>query len=373
MSEPFFADSLLRVALFALVQIPLALALALLLDSTVARLKRFFRLVYFVPYGIPGVVAALMWAFLYDPRLSPVVDLLRSVNVDVDLLGPDAILWSIGNVVTWTYTGYNMLIMYAALQAVPADLGEAARVDGAGPWTIALHIKVPVIRPAIVLTGVFSLIGTFQLFTEPQVFRAVAERAALDRGDVHLQSFGDLGDALGVERGDLLGAPGDAERQRHQRAVAQPGQFGQLLGTAPTANGGLRPGGSCGVHRLQVRGGGRDRLAAAAHDPRRVEFHRLEGFPGRLRRLLRGLGAVPTGGDRDPGDAAVDDAGRGLLHLVQPDHEGDQGPLGDRGQRQHVAGLPGASGGTLPRAPSRGRRRCGSYTTLNAGEFCRRQ
>ncbi|MFE4214861.1 carbohydrate ABC transporter permease [Streptomyces sp. NPDC056844] len=178
MSEPFFTDSLVRVALFALVQIPvmlaLALALALLLDSAVARLKRFFRLIYFVPYGIPGVVAALMWAFLYDPRLSPVVDLLRSVHIDVDLLGPDAILWSIGNVVTWTYTGYNMLIMYAALQAVPADLGEAARVDGAGPWTIALRIKVPVIRPALVLTGVFSLIGTFQLFTEPQVFRAIS-------------------------------------------------------------------------------------------------------------------------------------------------------------------------------------------------------
>ncbi|MET8926589.1 sugar ABC transporter permease [Streptomyces sp. NPDC004623] len=178
MSEPFFMESLLRVALFALVQIPvmiaLALTLALLLDSAVARLKRFFRLVYFVPYGIPGVVAALMWAFLYDPRLSPVVDVLRSVHLDVDLLGPDAILWSIGNVVTWTYTGYNMLIMYAALQAVPADLSEAARVDGAGPWTIALRIKVPVIRPALVLTGVFSLIGTFQLFTEPQVFRAIS-------------------------------------------------------------------------------------------------------------------------------------------------------------------------------------------------------
>ncbi|MER6239436.1 sugar ABC transporter permease [Streptomyces clavifer] len=178
MAEPFFVDSLIRVALFGLVQIPvmlaLALTLALLLDSAVARLKRFFRLVYFVPYGIPGVVAALMWAFLYDPQLSPVVDLLRSAHLDVDLLGPDAILWSIGNVVTWTYTGYNMLIMYAALQAVPADLGEAARVDGAGAWTIALRIKVPVIRPALVLTGVFSLIGTFQLFTEPQVFRAIS-------------------------------------------------------------------------------------------------------------------------------------------------------------------------------------------------------
>ncbi|HET9381800.1 MAG TPA: sugar ABC transporter permease [Streptomyces sp.] len=175
---PYFTESVLRVTGFALVQIPvmlaLALVLALLLDSAVARARRFFRLVYFVPYGIPGVVAALMWAFLYDPRLSPVVDLLHSAGAHVDLLGPGAVLWSIGNVVTWTYTGYNMLILYAALQAVPADIEEAARMDGAGGWTIAWRIKLPVIRPALVLTGVFSVIGTFQLFTEPQVFRSIS-------------------------------------------------------------------------------------------------------------------------------------------------------------------------------------------------------
>ena len=178
LTAPFFTESVLRVTGFALVQIPvmllLALTLALLLDSAVARAKRFFRLVYFVPYGIPGVVAALMWAFLYDPRLSPIVGLLDSAGAHVDLLGPGAVLWSIGNVVTWTYTGYNMLILYAALQAVPSDVEEAARMDGAGGWTVALRIKLPIIRPALVLTGVFSIIGTFQLFTEPQVFRSIS-------------------------------------------------------------------------------------------------------------------------------------------------------------------------------------------------------
>lgn len=178
LSDAAFRDSVVRVLVFGLVQIPLmlllSLVLALLLDSAVSRLKRFFRLVYFVPYGIPGVVAALMWAFLYDPRLSPVVELMRSAGADVNLLGPDAILWSIGNVVTWTYTGYNMLICYAALQAVPADVTEAARVDGARETTIALRIKVPIIRPALILTAVFSIIGTLQLFTEPQVLRSVS-------------------------------------------------------------------------------------------------------------------------------------------------------------------------------------------------------
>ncbi|MFG2867479.1 carbohydrate ABC transporter permease [Streptomyces sp. NPDC048338] len=178
LQDTSFTTGILRVLAFGLVQIPvmllLALTLALLLDSAVTRLKRFFRVVFFVPYGIPGVVAALMWAFLYDPRLSPVVDLLRSAGSDLDPLGPGAILWSIGNIVTWTYTGYNMLIIYAALQTVPADVLDAARADGAGALTTALRIKIPIIRPALVLTGVFSIIGTLQLFTEPQVLRAIS-------------------------------------------------------------------------------------------------------------------------------------------------------------------------------------------------------
>lgn len=167
-----------RVLLFGLVQIPvmllLALVLALLLDSTVARLKRFFRIAYFVPYGIPGVIAALMWAFLYDPRLSPVVELLDEVGSAPDFLGSSMMLWSIGNIVTWTYTGYNMLIIYAALQAVPGDIYEAARMDGASEAKIAWRIKIPILRPALMLTGVFSIIGTLQLFTEPQVLRSIS-------------------------------------------------------------------------------------------------------------------------------------------------------------------------------------------------------
>ncbi|MFF4648350.1 carbohydrate ABC transporter permease [Streptomyces sp. NPDC001380] len=178
LSDPDFTRSVGRVLLFGIVQIPvmllLALVLALLLDSTVPRLKRFFRVAYFVPYGIPGVIAALMWGFLYDPRLSPVVDVLHKVGAHPDFLGSGSILWSMANVVTWTYTGYNMLIIYAALQAIPADIYEAARMDGATGAAIAWRIKVPIVRPALVLTGVFSIIGTLQLFTEPQVFRSIS-------------------------------------------------------------------------------------------------------------------------------------------------------------------------------------------------------
>ncbi|HJX42768.1 MAG TPA: sugar ABC transporter permease [Geodermatophilus sp.] len=177
-SDPAFLRGVGRVLLFGVVQVPIMLAfallLALLLDSAVARLKRTFRIAFFLPYGIPGVIAALMWAFLYSPQLSPIVDLLEGGGIGVDFLGSGTILWSIANVVTWTYTGYNMLIIFAAMQAIPQSVYEAAKVDGAGGIRTAWSIKIPLVLPALVLTGVFSIIGTLQLFTEPIVFRAIS-------------------------------------------------------------------------------------------------------------------------------------------------------------------------------------------------------
>ncbi|MCK0115942.1 sugar ABC transporter permease [Isoptericola sp. S6320L] len=170
-SEAFWA-SLGRVLLFGVVQVPvmlgLALVLALLIDSPLVRGKRFYRLAFFAPYAVPGVIAAIMWGFLYSPSLSP----FTAVTSSVPLLGGGLVLWAIANVVTWVYAGYNMLIIYSALQAIPGEIYEAARIDGAGQLRIAWSVKIPLVVPALVLTGVFSIIGTLQLLTEPQVFRS---------------------------------------------------------------------------------------------------------------------------------------------------------------------------------------------------------
>jgi len=169
--SPFW-HSVGRVLLFGIVQVPvmlgLALILALLLDSGLVRGKRFFRLAFFLPYAVPGVVAAIMWGYLYSPNLSP----FTALTAHVHLLDADLVLWSIANVVTWVYVGYNMLIIYAALLAIPPEIYEAARIDGAGYVRIAWSIKIPLVMPAIVLTTVFSIIGTLQLLAEPQVFRS---------------------------------------------------------------------------------------------------------------------------------------------------------------------------------------------------------
>jgi multiple sugar transport system permease protein len=167
--SPFW-HSVARVLLFGVVQVPvmlaLALVLALLLDSGLVRGKSFYRLAFFLPYAVPGVVAAIMWGYLYSPNLSP----FTAVTRNVDLLSADLVLWAMANVVTWVYVGYNMLIIYSALLAVPTDIYEAAKLDGAGQFRIAWSIKIPLVLPAIVLTTVFSVIGTLQLLAEPQVF-----------------------------------------------------------------------------------------------------------------------------------------------------------------------------------------------------------
>ena len=167
-----FWSSVGRVLTFGIVQVPimlgLALVFALLLDSPLLRGKKFFRLAFFVPYAVPGVVAAIMWGFLYSPALSP----FRAVTENVSFLSADLVLWAMANVVTWVYVGYNMLILYSSLLAIPTEVYEAARIDGAGQLRIAWSIKIPLVMPAIVLTTVFSIIGTLQLLAEPQVFRS---------------------------------------------------------------------------------------------------------------------------------------------------------------------------------------------------------
>ncbi|WP_326609108.1 sugar ABC transporter permease [Streptomyces scopuliridis] len=173
-----FLASLGRVAFVGVIQVPvmlgIALVLALLIDSTASKGRGFFRIAYFVPYGLPGVIAGLVWSFLYAPTLSPLTRGFASIGIDVSFVTDSALPFSIANILTWAWTGYNTILIYAALQAVPEETMEAAALDGCSGWKAALLIKVPQIRPALLLTLVFSIIGTFQLYNEPVTMKSVA-------------------------------------------------------------------------------------------------------------------------------------------------------------------------------------------------------
>jgi multiple sugar transport system permease protein len=174
-----FWESFLRVVVFLVIQVPvmllLALAAALALDSARVHFAGFFRIAIFLPYAVPGVVAALIWGFIYGPQFG----LTGAFNqaLGSDLLRPFTsgwILTSIGNIVTWEFLGYNMIIFFAALRVVPTELYEAAALDGAGAVRTMLSIKLPALRGAIVIATIFSIIGSFQLFNEPNLLKSLA-------------------------------------------------------------------------------------------------------------------------------------------------------------------------------------------------------
>lgn len=179
LADPQFWDSVLRVVVFLVVQVPimlfLALFAALALDSGRLRASSFFRISVFLPYAVPAVVATLMWGFIYGPRFG----LFGSINgfFGLDLPEPLSTNWvlaAIGNINTWEFTGYNMLIFYSALKVIPAELYEAANLDGAGTFRVIRSIKLPSIRGAIGIASIFSVIGSFQLFNEPNILKALA-------------------------------------------------------------------------------------------------------------------------------------------------------------------------------------------------------
>jgi multiple sugar transport system permease protein len=168
-----------RVALFLVVQVPIMLILALLvalaIDSGRLYGKAFFRVAIFLPYAVPAVVATLMWGFMYGPQFGLVGNINDALHVTLpDPLGGSLALASIGNIVTWEFVGYNMLIFYSALRVVPSSLYESAEIDGAGQFRIITSIKLPAIRGALVIATIFSVIGSFQLFNEPAILRPLA-------------------------------------------------------------------------------------------------------------------------------------------------------------------------------------------------------
>jgi multiple sugar transport system permease protein len=179
--EVFDADfwqSFLNIIIFGLIQVPLMLIVAtvfaLIIDQTTGALAKFFRTAIYIPYTIPGVIAGLLWGFLYSKNLSPLNYALIAGGAEpINFVGSSLLLFSIGNIVTWTWTGYNAITLYANLQNVSRELYEAAAIDGATGWNVIRYIKLPLLRPALMLTLVFSVIGTAQIFSEPFVLRGI--------------------------------------------------------------------------------------------------------------------------------------------------------------------------------------------------------
>lgn len=158
-------NTLLFVGVAVLVQIPLGMAMALLIYRK-TRGNTFFRLVFFVPFILAEVATGLIWSFVFDGDYG--VTSIFSTWFDMEKVYPlsdrDWALPVLMIVFVWKYFGFHMMIFIAALQAIPDDLIEASRIDGATPGQIAWYVQLPLLKPAIGVSVFFAVVGSLQLF-----------------------------------------------------------------------------------------------------------------------------------------------------------------------------------------------------------------
>jgi len=175
LQTPLFWKSLANTFYFVGVGVPLSIAVslgaALLLHAPAARAKGLFRTALFAPVVTTVVAVAVIWKYLFHTSYGLVNWALAHLGVaPVDWFGdahwamPAIILFAV-----WKNFGYNMVILLAGLQGIPQDLYEAARIDGASRWRQFLHITLPMLGPVLMVVGVITISGYFQLFAEPYV------------------------------------------------------------------------------------------------------------------------------------------------------------------------------------------------------------
>jgi multiple sugar transport system permease protein len=175
LQRPLFWSALGHTLYFVAAGVPLSmfvsLCAALLLHSPLARCKPFFRTALFAPVVTTVVAVAVVWRYLFNTKYGLINYVLGCIGIHpVDWLGdphwamPAIILFAV-----WKNFGYNMIIFLAGLQAIPVELYEAARIDGASFWQQFRHITLPMLAPTLLMVGILTVSGYFQLFAEPYV------------------------------------------------------------------------------------------------------------------------------------------------------------------------------------------------------------
>jgi multiple sugar transport system permease protein len=175
LQTPLFWRALGNTLYFVVVGVPLSigfsLGAAMLLNSPLARAQAFFRTALFAPVVTTLVAVAVIWRYLFHTRYGLINEALAGLGFDaIDWLGDPH--WSMPTIIllaVWKNFGYNMVILLAALQAIPRELYESARIDGATRWQQFLHVTLPTLGPTLSMVSILTMAGYFQLFAEPYV------------------------------------------------------------------------------------------------------------------------------------------------------------------------------------------------------------
>ena len=169
---PAFKHILLYTTVWLAALVVFVVGLVLLLHGRAGRTSSTFRFVYYIPGALAGAASVLVWLFMLDPVVSPGSFVLHHVfgaTLFAQSIAPSRLPYVFAMIAFWTGAGGWIVVMYGALNTIPPDLEEAARIDGAGPFTIAFRLKLPLIRKWIAYMVILSFATGTQLFVEPQI------------------------------------------------------------------------------------------------------------------------------------------------------------------------------------------------------------
>jgi multiple sugar transport system permease protein len=174
---PAFKHVLVYTCVWLAALMVFVVGLALLLHGRASRVSSTFRFLFYIPGALAGAAAVLVWLFMLDPTVSPGAFILHhglGADIFAQSIAPGNLPYIFAMIAFWTGAGGWIVVMYGALNTIPPDLEEAARIDGAGPITIALRLKLPLIRKWIAYMLILSFATGTQLFVEPQVVQTAS-------------------------------------------------------------------------------------------------------------------------------------------------------------------------------------------------------
>jgi multiple sugar transport system permease protein len=174
---PAFKHVLVYTCVWLAALMVFVVSLALLLHGRASRVSSTYRFLFYIPGALAGSAAVLVWLFMLDPSVSPAAFILHhglGANIFAQSIAPGNLPFIFAMIAFWTGAGGWIVVMYGALNTIPPDLEEAARIDGAGPITIALRLKLPLIRKWIAYMLILSFATGTQLFVEPQVVQTAS-------------------------------------------------------------------------------------------------------------------------------------------------------------------------------------------------------
>jgi multiple sugar transport system permease protein len=175
-TDPLFWQGF-GIPLFLLfVQVPGMIVIAIFIGLLYERVRHsmVYRLIFYLPYAVPGVVAGILWSYIFSKSMSPLVAVWKLFGAaNPEFITLSSVRWILLIIILWEWTGFTSLIIYSTLVSLPKEYAEAAEMDGATWLKVAYYIKIPLLRNTVFVLFIFNIFGAMQVFNEPRMINVL--------------------------------------------------------------------------------------------------------------------------------------------------------------------------------------------------------